>query len=232
MSAIRKIFDSVAEVGRKRLTLYESLYVIREYGLYVTNFILIKNTDDVDEIIGKIRFPVAVKVSSSDIIHKSDVGGVVLNIRSVPELKEVIKNISNRIRESFPNAYIDGFIVQEMVDKGYEVIIGGLFDEQFGPVVMFGLGGIFVEVFKDVAFDIAPIGYDEALDLIKQIKGYKILRGYRGKPSIDFSSLAKMISSVSYFLWDYREYIKELDLNPVFATQNGSFIVDSRIILK
>ncbi|MCD6563922.1 MAG: acetate--CoA ligase family protein [Thermoproteales archaeon] len=232
MYEIKRIFNEALKQGRKNLTLYESLYVIKKYGLNVADFVLIKDVREIDYVLDKIKFPLVVKVSSSNIVHKSDVGGVILNINSTKELEDSVLKVDKKIKERFPDAYVDGFVLQSMIRDGYEVIIGGLHDEQFGPIIAFGLGGIFVEVLKDVAFDIAPVSFRDALELINQIKGYKILLGYRGKPKANIEDLAKTISTVSRFLWDFRGYIEEMDLNPVIVTSECSTIVDSRIILK
>ncbi|OYT28866.1 MAG: acetyl-CoA synthetase [Thermofilum sp. ex4484_79] len=231
MNSIVPIFEKVLNEGRANLSLYEALNVVKAFGLPVAKFVLVKDIDDIEKVRGVLSPPFVAKISSPDVIHKTDVGGIFLNIQTEEELKYTVENILENVKRRMSNAKIDGVIVQEMIKRGYEVIIGGLRDQQFGPVVAFGLGGVFVEVLKDVAFDIAPIEPEEALSLIKSIKGYRILLGYRGKPPANLESLANMLSKASQFLWEYRRYIKEMDLNPVIVTSKNSYVVDSRIIL-
>lgn len=231
MNSIVPIFEKVLNEGRANLSLYEALNVVKAFGLPVAKFVLVKDIDDIEKVRGALSPPFVAKISSPDVIHKTDVGGIFLNIQTEEELKYTVENILENVKRRMSNAKIDGVIVQEMIKRGYEVIIGGLRDQQFGPVVAFGLGGVFVEVLKDVAFDIAPIEPEEALSLIKSIKGYRILLGYRGKPPANLESLANVLSKASQFLWEYRRYIKEMDLNPVIVTSKNSYVVDSRIIL-
>jgi len=231
MSSIIPIFEKVLNEGRANLSLYEALDVVKAFGLPVAKFVLVKDIDDIEKVRDVLSPPFVAKISSPDVIHKTDVGGIFLNIQTEEELKYTVENILENVKRRMSNAKIDGVIVQEMIKGGYEVIIGGLRDQQFGPVVAFGLGGVFVEVLKDVAFDIAPIKPEEALSLIKSIKGYRILLGYRGKQPANLESLANVLSKASQFLWEYRRYIKEMDLNPVIVTSKNSYVVDSRIIL-
>ena len=231
MSSIIPIFEKVLNEGRANLSLYEALDVVKAFGLPVAKFVLVKDIDDIEKVRDVLSPPFVAKISSPDVIHKTDVGGIFLNIQTEEELKYTVENILENVKRRMSNAKIDGVIVQEMIKGGYEVIIGGLRDQQFGPVVAFGLGGVFVEVLKDVAFDIAPIKPEEALSLIRSIKGYRILLGYRGKQPANLESLANVLSKASQFLWEYRRYIKEMDLNPVIVTSKNSYVVDSRIIL-
>lgn len=218
--------------GRRNLTLYESLTLISAYKLPVARFMLVKTEDGLKEAFYSLSKPLVVKISSPDVIHKTEVGGIRLGIRTFKELKEAYSAILNSLKRASPNARIEGIVIQEMVKGDYEVIIGGFNDAQFGPVVAFGLGGILVEVFKDIAFDLAPVSEDEAYDLINRIKGVAILKGYRGRPPVDLAKLAKMVSKVSQLIWELREYIKELDLNPVMISQDLMQVVDARLILR
>lgn len=218
--------------GRHSLTLYESLTLISAYKLPVAKFVLADTEEKLEEAFTTLSKPLVVKVSSPDVTHKTEIGGVKLGINTLKELKEAYSIILNSVRKFLPYARIEGVVVQEMVKGDYEVIIGGLNDAQFGPVVAFGLGGIMVEILNDVAFDLAPLSKEEAYNLINRIKGAVILRGYRGKPPANLMKLAEVISKVSYLIWDFREYIKELDLNPVMVSRDLIQVVDARFVLR
>jgi acyl-CoA synthetase (NDP forming) len=167
-----------------------------------------------------LSFPVVAKVSSSTIISKTNVGGVRAGIRSTDELKKAVRELS-----AIESA--EGVLLEEMAPEGLEVIIGGIVDSQFGPVVMFGLGGIFVELFGDVAFGLVPLTTEDARWLISQVKGYRLLEGYRGKPSADISSLTRIIVSVSEIMAS--GLVSEIDLNPVALYPHGAVILDAKM---
>ncbi|BCB95792.1 acetyl-CoA synthetase [Dissulfurispira thermophila] len=167
-----------------------------------------------------LSYPLVAKVSSQKITSKSDVRGIRLGIRNEDELNNAISELMH-----IENA--EGVLVEEMASHGLEVIIGGVIDEQFGPIVMFGLGGVFVEVFKDIAFGLAPLKKDEALWLIRQIKGYRLLEGYRGDLPVDFDALINIIVSVSEMM--ATNLIKEIDLNPVALYPKGAMILDAKM---
>ncbi len=227
---IKKILDKAIEENRRVLTAYESKLVIKLYGLPITEMSFAKNMAEALEIAHKIGFPVVLKIVSPDIIHKMDVGGVVLNIRNEEELRKAYQEMIEGVKKKVPKARIYGVLVEEMLKPGVEVIVGGIRDRQFGPVVVFGLGGIFVEVFKDVSYGIAPLEKEEALDMIKSTRAYKILMGYRGRGPYDIEGIADLIIKISNFVWTFRKYIAEIDLNPVFVYEKGVKIVDARII--
>ncbi len=216
---------------RKNLSLIEALKLVESYGLPVARYIVLRSRDDIPSV-GRIGFPLVLKVSSPKIIHKTEIGGVKIGLKSLDEVYRAYDEMIENVNKKMPGTPIDGIVAQEMVKEGYEVIIGGLNDPQFGPVIAFGLGGIFVEVIKDVAFDIAPISKEDAIKLIERTKGSRLLKGYRGRQPADLEVLSELVSRASYFIWDYREYIREVDLNPVFVLTKGAKIVDARIILK
>jgi acyl-CoA synthetase (NDP forming) len=171
------------------------------------------------------------KIISEDIIHKSDVGGVILNINNEEELTESYKNIIKNIRYRLPQAKIRGVMVQEMIKGGNEIIIGGKRDEGFGPVIIFGLGGIYTEVIGDVSMRISPITNCDAKEMIDEIKSVKILEGYRGLEPVDKRKLAEAIMRVGELMLDIPE-ISEMDINPLIASSLGAQAVDARVILK
>ncbi len=178
----------------------------------------------------KLSFPIVLKLVSPDIIHKSDANIIFLNIGNEEELEKSCEKAIKNAKKFKRNVKIEGFLLQEMI-SGQEVIIGMKKDPQFGPVIMFGLGGIFVEVLKDVSFRVAPIERDEALEMIKEIKGYKILEGIRGKKKVKIKNIVDVIRKVS-LLVEKDKKIQEIDFNPVIVNEKEAKIVDFRILKK
>jgi acyl-CoA synthetase (NDP forming) len=176
-------------------------------------------------------FPVVLKVASPDIVHKSDIGGVKVGLTNATQVSKAYREIMTSVKQKEPNASIHGVSVQPMAKPGVEIIIGMSKDAQFGPVIMFGLGGILVEILKDVSFRIVPLAKRDAREMIRDIKGYPVLEGYRGQPPSDVAALEDMILKVSAFV-ERTPVIKELDLNPVFAYKDGAIAVDARIVLE
>ncbi len=190
-----------------------------------------KTAEEAAKYSEEIGYPTVFKIISPDVIHKFDVGGVILNINSREEAKKAYSQIGENVKKHNPNAKIDGILVQEMAPCSIEVIVGAIKDAQFGPTLMFGFGGTFVELLKDVSFRIAPINEEEAKEMISEVKAYPLLRGYRGQPPADIDTLEKILLSTSRLVMDHQE-IKELDLNPVMVYENGAKTVDARIILE
>jgi acyl-CoA synthetase (NDP forming) len=174
---------------------------------------------------------VALKIASPDVTHKSDSGGVKLSLSNVSEVRKAYDEILKKVKKQYPGAVIHGISVQKMLRPGTEVIVGTSKDPQFGPVIMFGLGGIFVELLKDVSFRVIPVERKDAQEMIKEIKGYPLLQGYRGKEPADISSLVNIILKLSGFI-EENPQIKELELNPIFAYRNRAVAIDARIILE
>lgn len=170
-----------------------------------------------------LSYPMAAKVSSSKITSKTDAKGIRLGIKNEDELKNAVNELSG-----IENA--EGVLVEEMAPEGLEVIVGGISDKQFGPVVMFGLGGVFVELYKDVAFALAPMKEKDALWLIQQIKGYKLIEGYRGKPAVDKDALMKVILAVSEIM--AAGNVEEIDLNPIALYPQGAIILDAKMSVR
>lgn len=217
--------------GYKFLPLYQSMLLAAKFDLPVPRFMLARSVEDLDNIYSSLEPPLAAKISSPDILHKTEVKGVVLNVRTLDELKTAFHSIMSNVRRIAPSARVEGVVVQEMVGEGYEVIVGGLKDRQFGPVVAFGLGGIFVEVLRDMAFDLAPISKEEAYELIRRIRGYRILLGYRGRAPADIDCLGEVVSRASHAIYRLSRYVREMDLNPVIVLPEGCWVVDSRFVL-
>ncbi|MDO8728037.1 MAG: acetate--CoA ligase family protein [Candidatus Methanoperedens sp.] len=213
----------------KILTEHETKKVLSKYGIMVTQESLAKSSDEAFSIASTIGFPVAMKISSPDISHKSDVGGVVLNIKK-EDVKTAFSDMISRIKKAVPGANIEGVLVQQMAPSGHEVIVGLKKDAQFGHALMFGLGGIFVEIYKDVSFRVTPIDKKEALEMISEIKGYPILKGIRGKKPADIDAVAQVLVSVSEMA--QKENIVELDINPLIVGEIGAIAVDARAMVE
>ena len=175
-------------------------------------------------------YPVVIKIASKEIVHKSDAGGVKVGLKTPEEVEKAYDEIHSSISEKHPDAVIQGVTVQKEACLGTEVIIGMTKDAQFGPVLMFGLGGVWVELLKDVSFRIVPLTRRDAKEMIKEIKGYRLLEGYRGQEGVDISALEEILLSISDYVDRNRE-IKELDINPIFAYKEGAVAVDARVIL-
>ena len=225
------IFDKVRKEGRSILTEFESKKILKQVGISVVEARLAKNQKEVVSMSRKTGFPVVLKIISPDVVHKTDSGGVKLSLKNVSEVKKAYHEILEAVGKQYPDAVIHGVSVQKMVRPGTEVIVGTSKDPQFGPVIMFGLGGIFVEILKDVSFRIVPVNRKDAQEMTEEIKGYALLRGYRGKEPANIPALVEIILRVSNFIHENPQ-IKELELNPVFAYEDRALAVDARIILE
>lgn len=225
-----QILSQVRKEKRTQLTENESKELLKGAGIPVIETRLARSKKEAVSLSKEIGFPVVLKITSPDIIHKSDSGGVKLGLRNATQVGNAYSEILSSIKQRYSGAKIQGISVQKMARPGVEVIIGMTTDPQFGPVLMFGLGGILVEVLKDVSFRIIPLTKKDARDMIKEIKGYPLLEGYRGQEAVDISFLEELIVKVSEFI-ERNPEIKELDLNPIFAYKDGAVAVDARIIL-
>jgi acyl-CoA synthetase (NDP forming) len=226
-----EIIAQARREGRKALLETEAKTICMEYGIPVTAFKLSKNEDEATKFAEQIGFPVVLKIVSPDIIHKSDAGGVKVNLKSVEEVRSAYEKILENAKKYDAAARIEGVLVQEMVPQSTEVIVGALKDAQFGQTLMFGLGGIFVELLKDVTFRIAPITQADAVEMITGVKAYPLLKGYRNTPPADIEAITAVLLNTSRLVMDFPE-VKELDLNPVMAYEKGAKTVDARIILE
>ncbi|MHC4181921.1 MAG: acetate--CoA ligase family protein [Planctomycetota bacterium] len=229
--AAEKIVEKILASGRKIALPDESLEIVKLFGIDVPDCALVKTAREAIEASRTIGFPVVLKIVSSDVLHKSDVGGIVVGVESKEEVEKSYNGIMDNLAKNIPDACIKGILVQKQARQATEVIIGGIRDEQFGPAVMFGLGGVFVELFKDVAFRIAPVTETEALEMMKEIKGYPILSGYRGMKKLNISRIAKTIVTISELISNVGQ-IKEVELNPLLVYEKSVVAVDARIILK
>jgi acyl-CoA synthetase (NDP forming) len=226
-----KIITNALKNGRTVLTEVESKQLVASAGIPVVETKLAKTKAEAIEISKSMGFPVVLKIVSPDIIHKSDIGGVKLNLTNATQVGKAYTEIMAAAKKANKKADIHGVSVQKMAKPGVEVIMGMSKDAQFGPVLMFGLGGVFVEVLKDVAFRIVPLTRRDASQMIREIKGYPILEGYRGQEPANVTALEDLLLKLSEFV-DKTPQIKELDLNPIFAYKDRAVAVDARVILE
>jgi acyl-CoA synthetase (NDP forming) len=231
LKEIPRIFSQAAKEGRKSLLETEAKTLCMEYDIPVTRFKLAKDEEEAAKYATAIGFPIVLKIVSPDIVHKSDVGGVIVGIENLRHVRTGYRQIVKNVKKHNPDAKIVGILVQEMAPSGTEVIVGSIKDPQFGPAIMFGLGGVFVEVLKDVTFRIAPITEDEAAEMISEVKAYPLLKGYRNTPPADLKAITKILVNTSRLVTEHPE-IKELDLNPIMVYEKGAKAVDARIILE
>jgi acetyl-CoA synthetase (ADP-forming) len=228
--SISKFFELAESEGRNFLYEHEAKTLCSIYGMPVTAIEMATTEDEAVEASNRIGYPIVLKIVSPQVLHKSDAGGVIVGIEDEQGVRDGYNLIIENVKRHVPDAEITGILVQEMAPKSTEVIVGSTTDPTFGPTIMFGLGGIFVEILKDVSFRIAPIERMDAEEMIKEIKSYKILEGARGMPSVDQETLVGILLATSKMLMECPE-IKELDMNPILAYEDGARIVDARIIL-
>jgi acetyl coenzyme A synthetase (ADP forming)-like protein len=229
-NAVRKILDQAKAQARKALTAPEARNVCEAYGITIPKEGVAKNPQDAGKLASEIGFPVVMKIVSPQILHKTEAGGVIVGVKSVEQATRGYATIIGNARQYDANAEILGVQVQQMLAGGQEVIIGAVTDPAFGKLVAFGLGGILVEVLKDITFRLAPASEEDALSMLDGIAAAEILRGVRGAPPVDRAALANMIERVSALVADFPE-ISEMDLNPVFASEHGATAADVRIVL-
>ena len=202
----------------------------REYGFEAPHSSLATTADEAAKTASEIGFPVALKIVSSDILHKTDVGGVALNVESPDAVRQTFERIVTSVREAHPQADIQGVEVQEMVTGGAEVIIGLLDDQQFGPVIMFGLGGVFTEVLQDVSFRVLPIERGDASQMIREVQGYQVLRGYRGQPPVSEEMLVDLLVRANRMGVDLGGKAESVDFNPIVVWEDQHRVLDFKVV--
>lgn len=225
------VIDRVRREARTVLTEMEAKELLTQAGVAVNDTRLAVSREEAMALSRQIGFPVALKIVSLDVIHKSDSGGVKLGLKTAKQVAKAYDDILAAIKQGYPEAMVLGVSVQKMARPGVEVIIGMSKDAQFGPVLMFGLGGVLVEILKDVSFRIVPLTRRDAHEMVREIKGYPLLEGYRGQEPADVSYLEDLLLRVSQFVEATPE-IKELDINPLYAYRDGAVAVDARVILE
>lgn len=228
--AVRKVLDGVKAAGRDALTAPEAKLVSDAYGIPVPGEGLATSADEAVKLGGSISYPVVMKIVSPDILHKTEAGGVIVGVKSDEEARAAYDKILANAKNYKKDARIEGVQVQQMLTGGTEVIVGSITDQSFGKLVAFGLGGVLVEVLKDITFRLAPITTEEALEQIGSIKAHELLDGVRGGKPLDKKALADIVVRVSQLVTDFPEIV-ELDLNPVFATEKGAIAADVRIVV-
>lgn len=218
--------------GRNALDESAGKQLLSNYGISVPQSRVAKGVTEVDAVMNGLKTPVVVKVMSPDILHKSDAGGVKINLRTTADVKAAIEGMLNAPK--IKGARIDGFLIEEMAPAGHELVIGGLRDPQFGPLVMVGLGGIFVEILKDVSFRLCPITRIDAEEMIAELKGAAILKGARGTKPASIEAIIDVLLKVGGddgLLMKHAADISEADINPLIVSETAAVAVDARFIL-
>ncbi len=226
---ISRLIREAIDRGQKVFNLEESREIMELAGIPFNKCGLAKSAGEAVEIADDMGYPVVMKIVSPQVIHKTEVGGVRVNIASATEVKNTYEDIVRGVQKQVPDAEINGILIEEMV-SGTELIVGTTTDPQFGPMIMFGIGGIFVEVYKDVSFRLIPISANDARDMAGEIKGKALLEGIRGLPRADPNTIIEILENVSKLVISNPE-IDELDINPLLITNKGVIAVDARILL-
>jgi acetyltransferase len=217
----------------KSLTESQGKELFSLFDIPVTKEEVATSEDDAIRIANSIGYPLALKIDSPDILHKTEAGGLKLNINNQEDLVASYNEVLENAKAYDPKAHINGVLVQEMVIGGTEVIVGVKNDPQFGPTIMFGLGGIFVEILKDVSLRIAPLAREDALAMIREIKGFKVLAGARGKAKADIEAIADVLVKVSGMALALEEHVAELDINPLLVLPEGKGVrVADALVIK
>jgi acetyl coenzyme A synthetase (ADP forming)-like protein len=229
-SAVRRILDQAKAAGREALTAPEARGLCEAYGINIPREGVAKTGEEAVKLATSIGFPVVMKIVSPQILHKTEAGGVLVGVKSADQVAQGFSTIIENARKYDPKAEILGVQIQQMLSGGHEVIIGAVTDPAFGKLVAFGMGGVLVEVLKDITFRLAPATAEDALSMLDGIQAAEILRGVRGAQPVDRAALGSMIERVSALVADFPE-ISELDLNPVFASEKGATAADVRVVL-
>jgi len=229
---VTDVFNAARMEGRLYLGELEARQVLEAYGFRIPKGGLTTTPEEAAKLATELGFPVVMKIASPDIIHKSDIGGVRVGINSADQAQDVFELMVMRARRYMPEAEIKGVNVQQMVTQGKEVILGMNRDPQFGPLVMFGLGGIYVEVMKDVVFRVAPFGKNEAHYMIREIRGFPLLAGVRGEHPSDLAAIEEALLRLSQLVSDFPEIV-EMDINPLKVGEagGGAVAIDARITI-
>jgi len=225
-----KIVEKALMEKRRSLLIDEGQRICSLHDIPTPLSVVVLDVETAVQRAHEIGYPVALKILSKQILHKTNVGGVTLDLRTESELRQAYEKMLVEVRNKEPLATISGFLIQRMMPPSTETIIGGIRDPQFGPVVMFGMGGIFTELYDDVSFRVAPIDRVDAQNMIHDLKGVKVFEGFRGAAPVDENILVNVLINVSTIMVDH-DRIKQLDLNPVIAYSDHVCAVDSRVIL-
>ncbi|MBI5887905.1 MAG: acetate--CoA ligase family protein [Deltaproteobacteria bacterium] len=228
---IKNIVKDASDAGKKTLSEPVAKEILRLSSISVPIFCVVQDMEDAVKNAEEIGYPVVLKIISPDIVHKSDMHGVSVGIKNSGELEEKMSFMILAVADESPTACIEGFIIEKMAPNGVEVIVGVVKDEQFGPVVMFGLGGAAVELMKDVAFRLAPVDKNEAVEMMREVKGYPLLAGFRGSSAKDIEAVADVIVKLAGMISE-TDGIKEFEINPLIVHEHGVVAVDARAVLE
>src|SRR5438132_14336899 len=226
---VREILDAVKASGRDALTAPEGKIVCDAYGIAVPQEGVAESAEAARKLASQMGFPVVLKIVSPDILHKTEAGGVLVGLKSADDVQKGYDTIIANAKKYNAKANIQGVQVQQMLAGGQEVIVGAVTDQSFGKLVAFGLGGVLVEVLKDITFRLAPATRDDALSMLDGVAAAEILKGVRGAQPVNREALADVLGNVSRLVCDFPA-ISEMDLNPVFASNNGAIAADVRIV--
>ena len=232
LDSIRQLFDFLKRQDRHVLTEPESKKILASVGIPITKEAMARDVDETQEFAMEIGLPVVLKIVSPQVLHKSDSGGVKTNLQSIESIRQAYFEIVENVKKLNPSSDIEGVLVQEMLPPAIETILGVTNDDQLGPVMMFGLGGIFVEILQDVTYRIIPVNKDIVIEMLGEIKGKKIFSGFRSFPAIEEDCLADVIIKLSDFSFEFKDYIQEIDINPLHCNGNKIKAMDALIILK
>ncbi|KAG2479466.1 MAG: Acetyl-CoA synthetase (ADP-forming) beta chain, partial [Nitrosopumilales archaeon] len=230
MSSTIQVFEDTIKTDHKVITEEESKTILKRYGISVPPYALVKSTDEAAKAAKKIGFPLVMKVVSPQILHKTDVGGVKVGIDNVQDVKKTFTDMYGRLSKK-KGVHVKGILLEKMVPKGVELIVGLQNDPQFGPVIMAGLGGVLTEVFRDVAFRMLPITTSDAKSMLNELKGSKILKGFRGSKPIDINMIAKALVKIGKLGVDNANFFDSIDFNPIIAYPKSYYVVDAKILL-
>ena len=230
---VRNILNRIQAGGYLTIGESDARLIINAYGFEVPVHKIAETSDQALNIADELGYPVVMKIVSPDILHKSDIGGVKLGIINAKDAKYNFQKIINNAKRYFPHAKIHGVAIQRMEQGGKEIIIGMNYDQQFGHLVMFGIGGIYVEVLKDVSFRIAPVCIEEAASMVREIRSFPLLRGVRGEKTVDIKAIEESILKLSQLVTDFPEIV-EADINPLMVRTKGqgAIALDARFTLR
>jgi acetyltransferase len=231
--AVKAVFEKVRADGRASIGDFEARDIMHAYGLPMPKAELAETADKAVELAEQYGFPLVMKIASPDILHKTDVGGVKVGLETVEEVRETFETMVRQAEKYVPGARIWGCLVQEMAPQGHEILVGMNRDPQFGPLVTFALGGIYVEVLKDATFRIAPFSEEEAYEMLGEIRAHALIDGVRGKPPADKAAIVDTLLRINQLVLDFPEIV-ELDINPlmVYDEGDGAIAIDMRLVLK
>ncbi len=227
---VQKLFDDIYSNKEKVITEELAKQVLSEYGVMVPKYALVKSAEEAETEAGKVGFPLVAKIVSPEILHKTDVRGVKVGLQNQADVKDTFNDMYGRLSKQYP---VKGVLLEKMAAAGgVELIVGLQNDPQFGPVIMAGIGGIYTEVFKDVSFRVLPITKEDAISMIDDLKGNKILKGFRGMPAVNMNVLAEALVNIGKFGTEMAPYYESIDFNPIIFYENEYVVVDAKILLR